>query len=148
MAWHVDLQALPLRPMPHTPFTTRPIPSARLAARLPVALLMLALTTPLSGCLTCEPQLDVHRCRAEHGRCDTLGEVVSDWGSDASHMTLFPGIDELMKSLEPGAHGHRAWSEDRARAFWAFYQVPEDREDKQVFLRSEGTLFHVRVLGC
>lgn len=126
----------------------RPMPTARLAARLPVALLVLALATPLSGCFTCTPQLDVHRCRDEVGRCDTLGEVVADWDSDPSHMALFPGIDELMHSLAPGAHGHRGWSEERAQAFWAFYQVPEDRDDKQVFLRSDGTLFHVRVLAC
>jgi hypothetical protein len=122
--------------------------AAAVAARLPVALLLLALATPLSGCITCDPRLDVHHCRTETGRCDPAGEVVADWESDPSHMALFPGIDELVRSLGPGEHGHRAWSDERAQAFWAFYQVPEDRPDKQVFLRSEGNLFHVRVLAC
>ena len=112
------------------------------------ALLVAALAAPLSGCLSCEPQLDVHRCGRETGRCDTTDEVVAEWASDPSHMTLFPGIDELLRSVEPGAHGHRSWSEDRAQAFWAFYNVPADRADKQVFLRHEGGLFHVRVLAC
>lgn len=117
-------------------------------ARSVLALFALALAAPLSGCIACEPRLDVHHCRAEAGRCDTVGEVVADWHSDPSHMALFPGIDELLRSVTPGEHGHRAWSEERAQAFWAFYQVPAHREDKQVFLRHDGALFHVRVLAC
>jgi hypothetical protein len=124
------------------------MPTTLFAAPLPVALLALALATPLSGCFTCEPQLDVHHCRTETGRCDTTNERVSEWNGEGSLTTLFPGIDELVRSLPVGEHGHRAWSEDRAQAFWQFYQVPEDRPDKQVYLRHEGKLFHVRVLDC
>ena len=124
------------------------MPATALAARLPVAVLVLALAVPLSGCLTCQPQLDVHHCRTPTGRCDTTGEVVSDWNGEGSLKTLFPGIDELVRSVPPGGHGHRAWSEDRAEAFWKFYNVPLDRKDKQVYLRHEGELFHVRVLEC
>lgn len=112
------------------------------------ALLALALMVPLSGCFSCGPQLDVHHCSSELGRCDTSGEVVSNWTSDPNLKTLFPGVDELVRSLEVGGHGHRSWSMERAQAFWQFYNVPQDREDKQVYLRHEGKLFHVRVLAC
>jgi hypothetical protein len=116
--------------------------------RSTIALLVLALAAPLSGCMQCAPQLDVYHCTSETGRCDLAGEAVAEWASDPSHLALFEGLDELLRSVDPGAHGHRTWSEERAQAFWAFYNVPADREDKQVFLRFEGSLFHVRVLAC
>ncbi|MEK6976336.1 MAG: hypothetical protein AABY18_08350 [Candidatus Thermoplasmatota archaeon] len=113
-----------------------------------IALLFAALAAPLSGCLTCEPQLDLHHCRNATGRCAMAGQVVANWTSEPNLMALFPGIDELVQSLEPGEHGHRKWSDERAETFWQFYNVPADRADKQLFLQHDSQLFHVRVLAC
>ena len=114
--------------------------------RLLVVAFALALAAPLSGCFTCQPQLDVHHCRNEAGRCDTLGEVVADWNPELRD--LFPDVDRLVNSVAVGKHAHAEWTHDEEATFWSFYQVPADREDKQVFLRWGGELFQVRVLTC
>lgn len=114
--------------------------------RLVVLAFALAVSAPLAGCLSCANQLDVHHCRAETGRCDTQGEVVVDWNPDIAG--LFPDVGRLVEEVGVGLHGHAAWSDEQMRTFWLFYDVPLDREDKQVYLRHDGKLFHVRILEC
>lgn len=99
-----------------------------------------------AGCLQCQDQLDVHQCRGETGRCDTAGEVVAQWDPELS--ALWPDLGRLIGSTGRGEHGHADWTPEQAAAFWAFWHVPADRPDKQVFLRHEGGLYHVRVLAC
>ncbi len=116
-----------------------------------LALALLAgLLVPVSGCLSCQPQLDVHHCRGPTGRC-LLGDAKPiAWNPDLDG--LFPDIDRLLGSVAVGEHGHATWSEEQADAFWKLYQVDPDSADKQVFLTTQDDageqLFQVRVLEC
>ena len=114
--------------------------------RAALALLLAALVAPASGCLACQPQLDVHRCRDDTGRCDTSATKPVAWEPGAA--SLFPDVARLMEGLEPGLHAHAGWTQEQEEAFWAFYHVPADEPEKQVLLDADGALFQVRVLAC
>lgn len=122
--------------------------------RLLVALALAGLLVPVSGCFTCQPQLDVHRCRDTTGRCVAAADGTNppvQWSADLQG--VFPDLDRLMASTPPGKHGHAAWSAADADGFWAFFQVP-DGPERSVFLQTNATgvppdaLFQVRVLAC
>lgn len=118
--------------------------------RLALAVLAAGLMVPVSGCLACEPELEVYHCRAATGRCDPAGGPTVAWNPDLAG--LFPDVARLLAEVPPGKHAHAGWTEARQDAFWSFYQVDPDAEAKQVFLTTgNGTaqqLFQVRVLEC
>lgn len=120
--------------------------------RLALTLLLAALVVPVSGCFTCQPQLDVHRCRDATGRCDPAVTTPIEWNPDLA--PLFPDVARLLGDVGTGKHGHADWTEEQADAFWEFYHVDPDADGKQVLL-SHGNattggpqLFQVRVLEC
>ena len=116
------------------------------------AALLLGLLVPVSGCFTCQPQLDVHHCRDATGRCDPAATPPIEWNPDLAG--LFPDVARLIDEVEVGGHGHADWTEAQADAFWAFYHVDPDAPDKQVLLSvgnataGEARLVQVRVLAC
>lgn len=113
---------------------------------LAVLALASALSASTAGCFTCAEQLDVHLCRDEAGRCDLEGEVVADWNADLA--SVWPDLGRLVGHVERGGHAHADWTPEQAAAFWTFWNIPADREDKQVYLRDGEDLYHVRVLAC
>lgn len=112
-----------------------------------VALAVLTAAAALPGCLTCSDQLDVHHCRDATGRCDPATKPTFDW--DADNLTaLWPDVTRLLGEVEPGLHGHVEWTRNQADAFWTFFGVPLDAPDKQLLLRHDGELYHVRIQAC
>lgn len=115
--------------------------------RLALVAALLLMAGGSAGCFACHDQLDVHRCREETGRCDLAGQVVVDWSAERERR--FPDIGRLMDAgIEPGKHRHADWTPEQAEEFWSYHGVPLDRDDKQVFVRSAGELYHVRILAC
>jgi hypothetical protein len=113
--------------------------------RLVLLLGLAALVLP--GCLSCQPLVDVRHCTDQTGDCEPRqGDPVVDWNPDLGD--LWPDIARLMASTAEGRHEHATWSNSEAAAFWAFWNVPADRAEKQVFLRHDGELFRVRILAC
>ena len=117
---------------------------------LPLALVLgatLAASTVLAGCLSCHPHLDVRLCRPESEVCGPgEGDRLHDWNPDLA--SVFPDVAILLEEVPLGKHRHAEWTAEQERAFWQFWDVPLDQEDKEVFLRHEGQLFRVRVLSC
>lgn len=106
-----------------------------------------AMSAPLSGCLSCEPSLDVRRCRPGSETCaPSPADRVADWNPELA--SLFPDVARLMGEVAEGKHAHTDWTPGQQEAFWAFWGVPDDAAHKQVFLRDGGELFRVRVLDC
>lgn len=108
-------------------------------------LLLVGLLVPVSGCFTCDPQLDVRHCPAPTGTCDPGGHVVA-WNPDLQD--LFPDVHHAVTTLADGDHAHTSWTPEQAAAFWSFYHVEANAPDKQVFLDHDDRLFRVRVLAC
>lgn len=107
------------------------------------ALVFLAMSTALSGCSQCAPMLDVRNCQAE---CDRpASDPVRPW--DPAY-DMWPDLEALINRTDRGEHEHVRWTENQADAFWAFMQVPADRQDKQVFIQKGDDVFRVRVLSC
>jgi hypothetical protein len=101
----------------------------------------------LPGCLSCQPLVDVRHCTDLGSDCEPRdGDPVVDWNPDLAD--LWPDLSRILSSTVEGRHEHALWSDSEAAAFWAFWNVPEGRAEKQVFLRHEDNLFRVRVLAC
>lgn len=112
-----------------------------------VAVLALALGASTAGCLGCQDQLDVHHCLPDRPRCDVAALPTFTW--DAANLTaLWPDLDRLLREVGPGLHGHADWTRNQADAFWTFYGIPVDQPDKQLLLRHDGALYHVRIQAC
>ena len=122
----------------------RPVPA--LASWALIASLT-AVAVALTGCTTCHPHLDVRLCRPDSETCAPApGDTVSDW--DPELASVFPDVARLIAEVPLGKHLHADWTEEQERAFWRFWDVPLDAEDKQVFLRHDGGLYRIRVLSC
>ena len=114
--------------------------------RLVALALVVALSASTAGCFTCQDQLDVYWCHDATGRCDLQGETVVQWDPELG--SLWPDIPRLMEQVDGGGHAHADWTRHQTEAFWEFWQVPADRDDKQVYFRDGEALYHIRVLAC
>lgn len=111
------------------------------------ALLLLALALPLAGCMECKPQLDVRLCGPGSDLCAPgEGDRVADWNPELA--SVFPDVARLMDEVPVGKHRHAEWTTEQEQAFWRFWDIDPAEAEKEVFLRHEGGLFRVRVLGC
>ena len=114
---------------------------------LALAGLLLAAAVPLSGCATCQPHLDVRHCAPESERCRPAeGDRVLEWNPELA--ATFPDVARLLDGLEEGHHGHAEWTPEQEAGFWAFWGVPADDPEKQLFFQHGGGLYRVRVLSC
>lgn len=125
----------------------RPGPSRPRLRALVGLSLAVALAASASGCLGCNPTLDVRHCRPASETCaPSPGDRVADWNPDLAN--VFPDVARLLEEAPLGKHLHADWTEGQERAFWEFWDVPPEAEDKQVFLRHDGSTYRVRVLSC
>ncbi|HLF16129.1 MAG TPA: hypothetical protein VI796_01695 [Candidatus Thermoplasmatota archaeon] len=112
-------------------------------------LLVLAVAAPLSGCLDCQPQLDVRHCMPASTTClPGEGDPVVDADDPVRGAEAFPGIRGLMETTPAGEHSHAGWNATLEEAFWAAHGIPLEQAGKQVFYRDGEALFRVRVLSC
>lgn len=121
-----------------------------MARAVPLLLVLvgtLAVAAPLAGCLSCHPHLDLRWCRPGSELCGPgEGDRVHDWNPELAG--VFPDIAQLLDEVPLGKHRHVEWTAEQERAFWQFWDVAPEAEDKEVFLRHEGNLYRVRVLSC
>ena len=112
-----------------------------------LALLLLPLLAPLSGCLQCAPTLDVRHCAEPVAGCAPReGDRTVAWTGDAT--ALWPDVPRLMAKAHNGRHQHAEWTQNEADAFWSFWQVPADQEEKQLFFTEDGATYRIRILAC
>ena len=107
----------------------------------------LAAAAPMAGCVECQPHLDVRLCRPDSDTCvPGADDRVADWNPELAD--VFPDVALLLAEAPLGKHRHVEWTAAQEEAFWRFWDVPLDHEEKEIFLRHEGGLYRVRVLSC
>ncbi len=108
------------------------------------AILTLALAlVGASGCIECEPLLEVRHCLET--QCEPSADAVAvAWTqSDAA---MWPDLDRILRSLEAGAHEHLKWTPEQEAALWDHYGVAGD--EKELIVTLDDERYRVRVLSC
>lgn len=110
------------------------------------AVVAFALPAGLSGCLDCQPLLDVRHCSEIPPCAPVEGDPVVEWTPDLAQQ--WPQLADLIEKARDGKHQHAEWTQEQTDAFWADWNVPAEREHKALFVTDGEATFRVRVLTC
>ena len=97
----------------------------------------------LSGCLSCQPLLEVRHCLVD--QCPPSEDAVAVVWTGA-HAAQWPEVDALLRATPPGEHEHRDWPATKEQAFWDAFGVSGD--ERELIVTTDDGRFRVRVLTC
>lgn len=106
-------------------------------------LALAAIAIALSGCLSCEPLLEVRNC-LDHQCEPSANAVAVAW--NAQHAADWPEVDRLLRATPAGEHEHAAWTEAKESAFWNAFGVSGD--EPELIVTTDDGRFRVRILTC
>lgn len=97
----------------------------------------------LSGCVSCQPLLDVRNCL--DSQCVPSGDAVElDWTPQLA--AEWPELDAAMAATPLGDHHHNTWDEAMEQALWDAFGVTGD--EKELIVHHDDGRFRIRVLTC
>ena len=97
--------------------------------------------------MSCQPLLDVRQCLPASTACaPQAGGLHTDWNE--THAERWPDVDALIEGTAAGDHAHEEWTARREAEWWAYWGIPANAKQREVFFDFEGGLFRVRVLAC
>ncbi len=113
------------------------------APRFLLLALMAVTAAALSGCVACQPLLEVRNC-LDH-QCQPSPDAMEVvWSSQ--HAADWPQIDALLDATNLGEHEHRKWDQAQEKAFWDYWGATGDQ--RELIVQHEGQTFRIRVLTC
>jgi len=74
------------------------------------------------------------------------GGPEAEWNATAA--AQWPDVDAALRGTTEGEHHHEEWTQERERAWWAYWGIDPDSEAKELFVHYDGSLFRIRVLSC